>query len=81
MPKTTTTEGIHPPSIRTNPPLRLTIDEASAYTTVAPITIRRALSSGKLRSARLGRRHIIKLSELDRWIDSQTTAVGCDDTV
>lgn len=56
--------------IRTHPPLRLTITESAAYSTVAQITIRRALKSGALRSARLGRRHVIKLADLDEWIDS-----------
>jgi excisionase family DNA binding protein len=56
--------------IRTNPPLRLTIGEAAEYATVSHITIRRALKSRALRSARLGSRHVIKLADLDAWIDS-----------
>lgn len=63
-------------NIRCNPPLRLTIKEAAEIATVSPITIRRAIKDGKLKYKRLGVRIIIKLKDLDAWIDG---GEGSDD--
>lgn len=55
-------------SIRSNPPVNLSLQEAAAYLGVSSKTIRRQATAGAVRAARFGKRLIFTRAELDRAI-------------
>ena len=51
------------------PRIALGIDEAAAAVGVSRKTLRRAIDSGRLPSAKVGARRLIRPADLTRWID------------
>ena len=46
----------------------LTIAEASAYLNITHVTLRRWINEGRIKSKRIGKKHIIKRSTLDKLV-------------
>ena len=46
----------------------LTIAGAASYTTLSARTLRRAIAAGELVAHRVGRRAVLSVEDLDRWI-------------
>jgi excisionase family DNA binding protein len=49
-------------------PLGLTVKQAAKTTTLHEQTIRQLLRDGRIRSVRVGRRHVIPRTELERFL-------------
>jgi excisionase family DNA binding protein len=48
--------------------LGLTVDDFAAAMTLHPQTVRQLLKDGRIRSVRVGRRHVIPRTELERFL-------------
>ena len=48
--------------------LGLTVDDFAEETTLHPQTVRQLLKDGRIRSVRVGRRHVIPRTELERFL-------------
>jgi excisionase family DNA binding protein len=59
-------------SLRTNPPRVLRIEEAARYLTVSVRKLRSEISSGSLRASRSGRRVLIRLKDLEEYLDERS---------
>ena len=57
--------------VRTNPPKQLNVNEAAAYIGVSPRTLRTWISERKISVARLGGRVVLRLVDVDRFIESR----------
>jgi excisionase family DNA binding protein len=51
-------------------PLALNINDAAKLVGVRPFTLREAIGSGSLAAKQAGRTYIIRLDDLNHWIDS-----------
>ena len=56
-------------SIRTNPPKLLNVTEASTYIGVSQRTLRSWISERKIKVARIGGRVVLRLVDVDRFIE------------
>ena len=56
-------------SLRTNPPKLLNVTEASTYIGVSQRTLRSWISERKIKVARLGGRVVLRLVDVDRFIE------------
>jgi excisionase family DNA binding protein len=54
--------------------LGLTIDDFAEATTLHPQTVRQMLKDGRIRSVRVGRRHVIPRTELERFLQVEAAA-------
>jgi excisionase family DNA binding protein len=54
--------------------LGLTVDDFAQATTLHPQTVRQLLKEGRIRSVRVGRRHVIPRTELERFLSVQAAA-------
>ena len=59
-------------SLRTNPPRVLRIEEAARYLTVSERKVRGEISSGSLKASRSGRRVLIRLKDLEEYLDERS---------
>ena len=59
-------------------PLKLTVSvpDAAAALGIAPRTIRAWIACGKLRAVHLGRRVVIRVSELQRFLDDAESGIA-----
>jgi len=58
--------------IRSNPPRVLSVDEAAWYLTVSVRKLRSEVSSGSLKASRSGRRVLIRLKDLEEYLDERS---------
>ena len=58
-------------SIRSMPPRLLTVLEAAEYLIISERKTRDEIAKGMLRAARIGRRLIIRLSDLDDYLEEE----------
>lgn len=58
-------------SLRTNPPKLLSVVEASEYVGVSQRTFRSWIAERKIKVARLGGRVVLRLVDVDRFIESK----------
>ena len=58
-------------SIRSMPPRLLTVLEAAEYLIISERKIRDEIAKGMLRAARIGRRLIIRLRDLDDYLEEE----------
>lgn len=56
-------------SLRTNPPKQLNVVEAATYIGVSQRTLRTWIAERKVRVARLGGRVVLRLVDVDRFIE------------
>ena len=56
-------------SLRTNPPKLLNVTEASTYIGVSQRTLRSWISERKIKVARIGGRVVLRLLDVDRFIE------------
>lgn len=56
-------------NLRNNPPKLLNVTEASTYIGVSPRTLRSWISERKIKVARLGGRVVLRLVDVDRFIE------------
>ena len=56
-------------SLRTNPPKLLNVTEASTYIGVSQRTLRSWISGRKIKVARIGGRVVLRLVDVDRFIE------------
>ena len=54
--------------------LGLTVDDFAEATTLHPQTVRQLLKEGRIRSVRVGRRHVIPRTELERFLQVEVAA-------
>lgn len=59
--------------MRTPNAVALSVPDAAEYLNVAPITVRRLIARGDLPHARVGRVIRIRLVDLDRYLEGQTS--------
>ena len=57
--------------IRTSPPRLLSVTEAAEYLTISERKIRSEIANGMLRVARIGRRLVIRLRDLDEYVEDR----------
>jgi excisionase family DNA binding protein len=57
-------------AIETSPVRAVSIEEAARQYGLSKSTFRRAIQSRQLRAARVGRRIVIRISELEKWLAS-----------
>ena len=57
--------------IRSNPPRLLTVPEAAHYLTISERKVRDEIAKGMLRVARIGRRLLIRLRDLDEYVEDR----------
>lgn len=65
----TTQTGLDVSSLRTNPPRQLNVGEAGKYIGVSERTVRTWIADRKIRVARLGGRIVLRLVDVDRFIE------------
>jgi excisionase family DNA binding protein len=58
-------------SIRTNPPKLLSVAEASKYIGISERYLRSLIAERKVQTVRIGGRVVLRLVDLDRWIESK----------
>ncbi len=46
----------------------MSIKDVADYTGYAPITIRRAILAGKLKARRTGRKYLLTMHDIERWL-------------
>jgi|TARA_B100000519_G_scaffold161157_1_gene143176 excisionase family DNA binding protein len=61
----------HASKIRTSPPRILSVLEAAEYLTISERKIRYEIASGTLRVARIGRRIVVRLKDLDEHVEER----------
>jgi excisionase family DNA binding protein len=59
----------------TNPPRILKVAEAAYYLQISERTIRSLIAERKIPFARIGRRVVFRLVDLDRWLESKLEEV------
>jgi len=59
-------------SIRTNPPKNLYVPEAADYIGISPRYLRSLIAERKIRVVRIGHRVMLRLIDVDRWMESKT---------
>ena len=47
----------------------MSIKDVADYTGYAPITIRRAILAGKLKARRTGRKYLLTMNDMERWLN------------
>jgi excisionase family DNA binding protein len=47
----------------------MSIKDVADYTGYAPITIRRAILAGKLKARRTGRKYLLTMHDMERWLN------------
>ena len=47
----------------------MSIKDVADYTGYAPITIRRAILDGKLKARRTGRKYLLTMHDMERWLN------------
>jgi excisionase family DNA binding protein len=57
--------------IRTNPPKLLSVAEASLYIGISERYLRSLVADRHIPTARIGKRIVFRLVDLDRWIESK----------
>jgi|13_taG_2_1085334.scaffolds.fasta_scaffold01739_9 excisionase family DNA binding protein len=62
----------HTVCIRSVPPRVLNVKEASAYLSISERKLREEIALGNIKVARLGRRILLRLSDLDEFVASLT---------
>lgn len=55
-------------AIRTNPPLNLTLQEAACYVACSPRKLRDLIAAGRVKSARVGSKIVIRRHWLDAFL-------------
>ncbi len=63
------THAADPYLTRSNPPANMSVIEASSYLGVSERKLRSLISEGDVRHARLGSRVIIRLKDLDQFLE------------
>lgn len=58
-------------SIRSNPPKQLNVAEASKYIGISQRYLRSLIADRKIRVVRIGGRVVLRLVDVDRWIESK----------
>jgi excisionase family DNA binding protein len=53
--------------------LGLTVEDFAEATTLHPQTVRQLLREGRIRSVRVGRRHVIPRTELERFLSIEAS--------
>lgn len=67
-------ERIPVTALRANPPLKLSVVESAAVSTVSTSTIHRAIAAKELRAARVGKgRLVVDREDLFAWIEGSST--------
>lgn len=56
-------------NIRTNPPKLLSVAEASEYIGISERYLRNLIADRKINTARIGKRRVFRLVDVDRWIE------------
>ena len=59
-------------SIRSNPPKNLNVPEAADYIGISPRYLRSLIAERKIRVIRIGHRVMLRLIDVDRWMESKT---------
>lgn len=59
-------------SLRTNPPKQLSVVEASKYIGISQRYLRSLIAERRIRVVRIGNRVILRLVDVDRWIEQHT---------
>jgi len=57
-------------SIRTNPPKNLYVPEAADYIGISERNLRNLIAERKIRVVRIGYRIVLRLIDVDRWMES-----------
>ena len=47
----------------------MSIKDVADFTGYAPITIRRAILAGKLKARRTGRKYLLTMNDMERWLN------------
>jgi len=58
-------------SIRANPPKVLNVPEASQYIGISQRNLRSLIADRKIKVARIGHRVLLRLIDVDRWIETK----------
>ena len=58
-------------SIRANPPKVLNVPEASQYIGISQRNLRSLIADRKIKVARIGDRVLLRLVDVDRWLESK----------
>ena len=58
-------------SIRANPPKVLNVPEASQYIGISQRNLRSLIADRKIKVARIGHRVLLRLIDVDRWIEAK----------
>jgi len=58
-------------SIRTNPPKVLSVPEASLYIGISKRYLRSLIADRRIKVIRIGGRVLLRLIDIDRWIESK----------
>ena len=73
----TTTRSSSPPqlteNLRRNPPIILTVPEASIYSTLSQRTLWQLISERKLKVRRIGARVLIRLQDMEAFLNTTPT--------
>jgi excisionase family DNA binding protein len=65
---------VAPSSINIFQPLAVDLKGAAQLAGVSPFTVREAVGNGSLAAKRAGRTYIIRIADLQKWIDSLAAA-------
>jgi excisionase family DNA binding protein len=57
--------------IRTNPPKIMNVAEAAMYVGISERYLRSLIADRNIKAARIGKRLVFRLVDLDRWIESK----------
>jgi len=60
------------------PRLSLSLEEAGAAIGLCGKTVATLIHDGRLRSVRVGTRHLVPISELQRWLDTEARQAGSE---
>ena len=64
-------------SIRANPPKVLNVPEASQYIGISQRNLRSLIAERKIKVARIGHRVLLRLIDVDRWLESKLEGGAC----
>ena len=64
-------------SIRANPPKVLNVPEASQYIGISQRNLRSLIADRKIKVARIGHRVLLRLIDVDRWLESKLEGGAC----